>query len=224
MAAGNMQPMPILFCDLDDTIVDRAETLRRWACAFAEHYGLGDDAVDVLVAEDGGGTRERDEFAAAICQRFSLGDVLNGQSFMAAFIEMFRCDETTVSALRRARSAGWKIAVITNGGGPAQTGKIRAAALDGLVDAVCISSLEGCAKPDPKLFAIAARRLSLTLDGSWMIGDNAENDIGGVVASGISSVWLCHGRTWQRPDFRPTAEADSFADAVDIVLSGAGLS
>ena len=52
-----------------------------------------------------------------------------------------------------------------------------------------------------------------------MIGDNPDSDIGAAHAAGIRSVWLRHGRPWPREDFAPTHEADSFPEAVDMVLS-----
>ena len=59
----------------------------------------------------------------------------------------------------------------------------------------------------------------MTLDGAWMIGDNADADIGAAHAAGIRSVWLRHGRPWPREDFAPTYEADSFPEAVEMVFS-----
>jgi putative hydrolase of the HAD superfamily len=51
-----------------------------------------------------------------------------------------------------------------------------------------------------------------------MIGDSAENDIGAAAAAGISSVWLNRGLMWSRTDFRPSAEVDTFAEAITFVL------
>ncbi|GLX10425.1 hypothetical protein [Microbispora sp. NBRC 16548] len=43
--------MPALF-DLDNTLADRDEAFRRWAEEFADVHGLGDEAVERLVALD----------------------------------------------------------------------------------------------------------------------------------------------------------------------------
>lgn len=50
--------------------------------------------------------------------------------------------------------------------------KVTAAELGSLVDAVCISGVEGVAKPDPWFLQIAAERAGAPLKNSWMIGDN----------------------------------------------------
>ena len=51
-----------------------------------------------------------------------------------------------------------------------------------------------------------------------MIGDSGPMDIGGAFAAGISIVWLHRGREWSLPDFRPTATAGSFAEAVRLIV------
>ena len=70
-----------------------------------------------------------------------------------------------------------------------------------------------------RLLAVAAERTGLGLDDSWMIGDNPDTDIGAANDAGIKSVWLRIGRSWPREDFAPTYEADTFPEAVDLVLA-----
>ena len=51
-----------------------------------------------------------------------------------------------------------------------------------------------------------------------MIGDAAESDIAGAAAAAIDSVWLSRGREYPAGYARPTLIADSFPQAVDLVL------
>jgi putative hydrolase of the HAD superfamily len=53
-----------------------------------------------------------------------------------------------------------------------------------------------------------------------MIGDSAEADIGGARNAGLRSVWLHRGRPWPLTGFQPAHAANSFPQAVSIVLSG----
>ena len=41
-------------------------------------------------------------------------------------------------------------------------------------DAVVVTSHEGFAKPDPRVFRLAAKRAGATLDGAWVVGESAE--------------------------------------------------
>jgi len=62
----------------------------------------------------------------------------------------FSPEEEVQDSLRVAKSAGWIIAVITNSAdAQLQCAKINAAEITELVDAVCISAIDGLPKPDP---------------------------------------------------------------------------
>lgn len=51
-------------------------------------------------------------------------------------------------------------------------GRRRAAGLDELVDAVCISGAVGVREPERRIFEPAAERAGVPLEDGWMIGDN----------------------------------------------------
>jgi putative hydrolase of the HAD superfamily len=211
----------LLLCDLDNTLVDRGAAFRRWATAFAAAHGQDDAFVAWLEEIDGSGFGPRPEFFVLIHERLALGgsvdDVVTG--YNDEFLPQFRSADHVRAARAGARGAGWRIAIVTNGP-PTQLDKIRHAGLDDLVDAWCISDVEGARKPDARLLEVAAERTGGRLAEAWMIGDSPDADIGAAAAAGVRSVWLRHGRTWPRDDLVPTAEADTFAEAVDIALQG----
>jgi len=212
--------LPVLLCDLDDTLVDRGAAFARWAAEFAAQHGQSDDFVEWLFEIDDAGFGPRPEFFVSIHERLALAQTVDEliADYYRAFLPQFRSDDAVRAALASARAQGWSIAIVTNGP-DTQHDKIHHAGLEPLVDAWCVSSVEGHWKPDARLLELAAERCNLTLDGAWMIGDNPDSDIGAAHAAGIRSVWLRHGRPWPRADFAPTYEADSFPEAVDLVLS-----
>lgn len=212
---------PVLLCDLDDTLVDRAATFERWAEQFLSEHGVDAGEAGWLVEEDRRGYRGRPELFRAVKERFALAaavdDLVDG--FYQTFGPMFRCAVEVQEALARLRSEGWRIAIVTNGE-PSQLGKIMAAGLPDLVDGWCISAVEGCRKPDPEILRRAAARAGGTLDGAWMIGDSPELDIGAAAAAGIPSVWVAGGRAWPAGlPFAPAGQVRTFAEAVDFVLA-----
>ncbi len=210
----------LLLCDLDDTVLDRASTFERWALSFVSAWGLGPRAVAQLIEIDERGYQDREEFAGLVSDQFGIEPPLTAASFRAAFAPLFECEEEVVESLEHARREGARIAIVTNGE-DTQLRKVEAAGLLSLVDCVCVSQLEGCRKPDKRLVTIAAERVGETLNGAWLVGDNADTDIAAAVNAGIRSVWLHHGRTWTRTDFTPTAIATTFAEAVATVLASA---
>jgi putative hydrolase of the HAD superfamily len=214
----------LLLCDLDDTLVSRRDHFRAWATRFLAAEGLPAGDLAWLVETDDDGNVDREHLFGLILERYGLsGDVETMmRRYHAEFAMSFRCEPEVVAALRRARRAGYKVAIVTNGGSRSQGAKVAAAGLAELVDACCISAEEGVWKPDAALFRIAAERCGAPLDGGWMIGDNPVNDIGGATACGLRTVWMRMGRTWPAEfEFAPTAQADTFTAAVDVVLAEA---
>jgi putative hydrolase of the HAD superfamily len=211
--------VPLLLCDLDGTLVDRVGAFRRWAEDLAIRTGQGAAFVDWLVSLDADGLTPKKKMYEELRARIDLDQ--SREEFLATYDARyptyFEPDSTVTAALVLAREAGWRIAVVTNGYAR-QAEKIAAAEVAHLIDVVCISDVEGFWKPDPRLLELAADRAGVRLLDSWMIGDSAENDIGAATAAGVSSVWLRRGGAWPRTDFLPNAEADTFAEAVTLVL------
>lgn len=214
--------MPLLLCDLDDTLLDRAGAFRAWAEALLATRGL-DGWLDRVLAIDHAGRVRRWDMVARVCAEVPLGvseaELLAAyeRDFIASFGPHSLLPETA-AALERARAAGWTIGVLTNGDA-IQVEKIRRSGLDGYLDGWCLTDEIGHQKPDPEAFRIAAAQLGTTLEGAWMIGDVETTDIEGAVAAGIPSVWISHGRNWPVREFHPTMRAGSAAEAIDLVLS-----
>ena len=191
--------MPLLLVDMDDSLVDRTATLHRWA---EQHL-----PVPVPRAAD------------PLLRRFGLHRLV---ARLAALFERseprsYRLEQGVREALERVRRAGWSVAVITNGNRRTQPAKIASAGIEPLVDAIVISSHEGIAKPDPRVFRLAALRADASLEGAWVIGDDLRQEIAGAARLGLRSVWL--NPLGRRPSEDVDLQARSFPEAVAIVLS-----
>lgn len=193
----------LLLVDMDDTLVDRAATAHRWV----------DSRVPVRVRPAAHGA------LGWAVRRFQAHRLV---SRLAALYERaeprsYVLEEGVAATLERVRREGWSIGVITNGNRRTQPAKLASAGILPLVDGVVISSHEGFAKPDPRVFRLAAQRAGASLEDAWVIGDDLRQEIAGAARLGLRSVWL-------NPDGRaPSADVDlearSFPEAVDLVLS-----
>jgi HAD superfamily hydrolase (TIGR01549 family) len=214
--------MPLLMCDLDDTLVERPPVFRAWAEAFLAERGASAELLGWMVERDRGGHRPREEFLPELAER--TGYDISFDEFLAEYDQAlggsYRLTDEVRAALDDARSAGWLVAVVTNGPTEVQTRKIRATGLDVLADAVCISEEVGVAKPDPLIFATAADRAGTTLDGGWMVGDNLDADIAGGQRVGVRTVWVKREYDWltYSSGVEPDLVAADFPDAVRRVL------
>jgi putative hydrolase of the HAD superfamily len=86
--------------------------------------------------------------------------------------------------------AGFRLGVITNGDGGQQRAKLAALGLGTAFEVVIVSGDAGFAKPDPRIFRLAAGRLGLALGDCLLIGDNRDTDIAGAAGAGMHPVWL----------------------------------
>jgi putative hydrolase of the HAD superfamily len=128
-------------------------------------------------------------------------------------------DAEVITGLTRASAAGWKTIVVTNGPTRQQEQKLRNTGLDRHVDGWVISEAVGVRKPDQRIFQAAADQAGLPLDGGWMLGDHPRADVGGGLEAGLSTGWIRRGRTWPVLRYQPTISADSFPEAISLMLA-----
>jgi putative hydrolase of the HAD superfamily len=214
--------VPLLLLNLDNTLLDRAGSLRAWAESYLAHIGAPAEDVDWLLSVDADGLTDPWDLADAIRERYRLRtpaiDLVD--SLREGVLEKVRLDPLVACALRIADDVGWVPVVVTNGAARQQDAKIRRTGLDRFVADWVISEEAGVSKPNPRIFELAARRVRMRLHGAWVVGDCPETDIGGAAAIGLPSVWLHRGRSWVEPRFAPTRSADGVIPAVAAVLHG----
>ncbi|WP_129665981.1 HAD family hydrolase [Phytoactinopolyspora endophytica] len=214
--------MSLLLLDLDNTLVDRAAAFRRWAEGFTRTHMVPANEVDWLVDADRDGYEPRDALARSIQRRFRLNGSAVEQlveDLRWGMVEQLILDAEVPRALCAARDAGWAPVVVTNGTVEQQERKIRRMGLNDYLAGWVISESAGMAKPDRRIFELAADFVGVPLGGAWMIGDSAHADIGGAHRVGIESIWLHRGRTWEEDEFAPSIVLDSCPAAIDHVCT-----
>ncbi|MFI5533359.1 HAD family hydrolase [Kitasatospora sp. NPDC051853] len=218
--------MPLLLLDLDNTLLPRDAAFRAWARDFLAEHRLPATDLSWLTTIDGGGYVPRSTVLGAAKRRYGLDrsmDFLLGH-YRRGINSHIHCPSSHLAALNAARSAGWLIGIVSNGGTNPQLEKIRRCGLSALVDGWVISEEARYLKPDPRIFEIAAQRCGVPptgdwTDRTWMVGDHAPADIAGAELTGLRSVWLHHGRPWSEPGYRPTLSAAGLPEAVGLILS-----
>ncbi|MET9961521.1 HAD-IA family hydrolase [Streptomyces sp. NPDC006326] len=104
-----------------------------------------------------------------------------------AFAEApFSADEEVVSLLRRVRAAGVTLVLVTNATLDLED-DLAALGLADLADHVVSSARVGVAKPDRKIYQIAAARAGAVAERCLFVDDRAEN-VGAAVALGMTGV------------------------------------
>ena len=102
----------------------------------------------------------------------------------------FRVFDDVPPALERLRAAGVAVHVLSNSDGAYQRAKLAAVGLGDLATDGFFSGELGVAKPDPRIFTLAADRLGRAPAEVAYVGDRWEVDVLGSAAAGMTAVWL----------------------------------
>lgn len=107
----------------------------------------------------------------------------------------------------------YPLAAISNG-----NARLDWVGLDSYFSAGISARLAGIAKPDPRIFAMAAQQLQLPLASFLHVGDDAALDVEGALAAGMQAAWVQRpeldyhqqaldgaAAAWQRPGPPPQA-------------------
>lgn len=95
-----------------------------------------------------------------------------------------------LETLQRLKDVGIRLALLSNGDGPSQRGKIERFALEGFFDHIQIEGEFGVGKPDERAFRNALAALGVEPGNAWMVGDNLEADILGAQQVGVCAIWV----------------------------------
>lgn len=106
----------------------------------------------------------------------------------------------TIDVLKTLKERGFKIGIISNAP-PLNPESLRRLYFTDYIDAWTFSHELGIEKPDPRIFAAALTKLSVTADEALMVGDSLEKDILGARAAGIDAIQLVRpGTVSDEPD------------------------
>ncbi len=216
-----------LFFDLDGTLIDREAAFSRYLDGLTRRFPfvLGDpSARRALALLDQGGLASRPEFCAAVVQRFP-GLCMDVSDFWADF------GEGLVAAVGPAPprllellacvAPRYKLAVVSNGGGPRQRTKLDRAGLARLFEQVFVSGELGWHKPDPRIFEHALAEAGLQATEVLFVGDDPARDIAGAAAVGMATCWISRGRPYPPGLLAPSRTAGTVEELL-VSLLGAG--
>jgi putative hydrolase of the HAD superfamily len=209
-------PRAILF-DLDDTII-RAyarpeEAWTRLLHRFAAPLGAEDDpgaltSIRSAILDCGrdfwsdraraarwrldiGGARRL--VARAAFERLGRADGDLAERIADAFTDMRRQEyslypdaHATIDALR---TAGVRLALVTNGHGETQRAKVARFELAARFDHIQIEGEFGRGKPEPDVYEHALERLGVGARDAWMVGDNLEWEVEVPQKLGLTGIW-----------------------------------
>ena len=168
-----------LFFDLDNTLIDRDGAFLQ---CLRENFP--DPLRQARLSQlDRGGYGDRQAL-------FEAWQELSGQAIDQAALGRMLArhiqPDPELIGMLHTLSQRVKLAVVSNGGGPTQRLKARAAGLDRVIPALYISGEVGMEKPDPAFFRLVCGQLDVLPCQCLVVGDQLEVDGAGARAAGMA--------------------------------------
>jgi putative hydrolase of the HAD superfamily len=187
--------------DLEALIVDfggvLTTSMRESFTQFVQREDVdGEHMHSVLFANYGEGTlvqgvetgrvsMEEFERELAAKLRTRTGEAIESAGLVKRMFAGSSADTRMINAVRTARAAGVKTGLLSNSWGNRDSYEFEH--FDALFDAVVISGEVGLRKPDPAIYALAARDVGLAPERCVFVDDIAAN-VRGAVAAGMVGV------------------------------------
>lgn len=224
-----LPPLRLISFDLDDTIVDsEALTPARLQAA-----------IEAL--RDAGVRREAAVWDAALAAALAAEPTVGGRflPLVAGLGLDVQSDHPAVRAARSAYDAAlfaglrafpdaaevlsrlkphYRIAVTTNGPSALQREKLRLSGIEGLLDAVVVSSEVGVWKPDPAIFALTCAAVGIAAHEAAHVGDALGTDVSGARAAGLVAIWRRPSPAATPDGVTPDAVIDRLSDVLPLLL------
>jgi putative hydrolase of the HAD superfamily len=195
-----------LVFDLDNTLLDRTKTFKKFTERFVDYYfanGLESERreiIDFIINIDNDGYKNKNEMFRELVDELTWvhkPDVNELMDFYNThYIECAEIMEATIELLIYSKEKGYKTGLITNGKNHIQYGKIHKLGLSDYFDVIIVSEEAGVKKPDERIFKQALNQLEVEPQNSIFVGDHPINDILGASRVGFNTVWIKRNQPW----------------------------
>ena len=238
---------PVLFFDVDNTLVDHSGALRRglelvcerWPRLLREHrFDEAHEAFERInealwkIYATGAITsadirrRRFEQWFEHLGVDTEVDDVPQiaeaSSSYMDGYERSTRAYPGVITMLERL-APDHVIGIITNGFVSAQSRKLGFSGLADLIRYRIYSEEVGVQKPHPAIFTAALEAAGVEPVDALYVGDNFANDIAGAALAGIATVWFNppdDEHPQDRPDIRPQAIAHSIDELAALLGAG----
>jgi putative hydrolase of the HAD superfamily len=221
-----MVPHAILL-DLDETLIDRTQSIARYAARFHRDFAdrLAPLAVPTLAATiltaDERGYRPREALFGDLLQQLPWQRPPDMRHLYAHWEAWFPASSVARGGLHETlatlHAQGLRLGIVTNGVVRRQQPKIEQLQIRPYLSTVVISEAVQVKKPDPRIFARALAEIGCAASQAWFVGDHPVNDVLGAGAAGCRAIWLCGVHPWPPDHPVPAWQIEALPELVALV-------
>lgn len=206
-------PVHTLIFDLDNTMIDRNEAMRKgigdWLLTQGWSELQSKAALNDIMKKDDWGYASRPAFCNWLLLTYGNEQSrnLSPQQMLDILLKnVIRhiYPDSSVSQCLQKGSGYFRLVLATNGGSITQRAKLKQAQLLAFFKpkSIFISQEVGFDKPDKRFYETIIESLQLEPADAMVIGDNPVNDIQAAAACDLLTCWVSHGRE-QLKQIRP---------------------
>lgn len=214
--------------DLDHTLFDRYETLKKVVPFFRQRFKIADNITDEFIYENLSWADKHfvhigwTDIFGHLCSKGVFADIPEYQEYedfvISKFKEIAVSFPFTIPTLNEIKDMGLKIGLITNSESHVQKRKLAMLGLSDIFDHVIISGDTPFRKPEKEIFLLMAEKLGLEPSEMLYIGDHPKFDIEGSRNAGLVPVWVKTTGTWIFPEIeKPELQVETVAEIPEII-------
>jgi len=218
----------LIIFDLDGTLIDSVpdlasalnhmlETLQRQPFSEALIRTWVGNGAQTLVKRGLSGSSEIDETidAALFEKALSIFLTYYGQHLS----ETTHCYANVKESLHKLKTAGYRLAIVTNKPVDFVAPILKALELEALFEAYLGGDSLSRKKPDPLPLVHLTQELNVSIKASLMVGDS-KNDILAANRAKMQSVGVTYGYNYNEPitHFKPDAVIDDFSQLLELLV------
>ena len=206
--------------DLDHTLFDRYATIKKLVPQLRKHFDLGDGITDEYFIHElsyadkhyvhKGWEGIYNHLVSKGIFRTLPGFAEYTEIVLRHFRHIAEKYDFAEPTLKKIKSKGYKIGLITNGSHELQYKKLGKLELTDLFDEIIVSGDTPYQKPDERIFLMMAEKMGIAPQEMMYVGDHPLNDVEGSRKAGCVSVWVKTTGTWIFPEIKkPTLQIET---------------
>ena len=206
--------------DLDHTLFDRYATIKKLVPQLRKHFDLGDGITDEYFIQElsyadkhfvhKGWEGIYNHLVSKGIFKTLPGFAEYTEIVLRHFRHIAEKYDFAEPTLKKIKSKGYKIGLITNGSHELQYKKLGMLELTDLFDEIIVSGDTPYQKPDERIFLMMAEKMGGEPSEMMYVGDHPLNDVEGSRKAGCVSVWVKTTGTWIFPEIeKPTLQIET---------------
>lgn len=206
--------------DLDHTLFDRYATIKKLVPQLRKHFDLGDGITDEYFIQElsyadkhfvhKGWEGIYNHLVSKGIFKTLPGFAEYTEIVLRHFRHIAEKYDFAEPTLKKIKSKGYKIGLITNGSHELQYKKLGMLELTALFDEIIVSGDTPYQKPDERIFLMMAEKMGVEPSEMMYVGDHPLNDVEGSRKAGCVSVWVKTTGTWIFPEIeKPTLQIET---------------